>query len=301
MECLVATGPGTLTIVTREPDPLPAGGVRVRIAHVGICHSDTAAIATGEGPFPRRFGHEASGVVVESDAEELPVGSRVVAYVGDAYGSEVVCATDWVVPVDDACSLRDAALAEPLACVIGGLAMLGAEPAGPIAVVGAGFMGLLAVRLLAVDGHEVVVVEPQARNRALALELGAARALSPEQSTELGRGFDTVIEAVGAPAGLDTAGRLVSTAGTLGVMGYHQSAGGMRNVPMERWNFLGLRVLSLHHRNPDDILRWIRRAQRMSGLGVVRPAELVDEEVGLADLPATLTGEGGSVKTLLTM
>jgi hypothetical protein len=70
---------------------------------------------------------------------------------------------------------------------------------------------------------------------------------------------------------------------------------------MERWNFLGLRVLSLHHRNPDDILRWIRRAQRMSGLGVVRPAELVDEEVGLADLPATLTGEGGSVKTLLTM
>lgn len=60
---------------------------------------------------------------------------------------------------------------------------------------------------------------------------------------------------------------------------------------MESWNWRALRVLSLHHRDPEDIMRWIDRAQRLSAYGVVRPSELVDERVGWADMPTVLTGQ----------
>ena len=99
-----------------------------------------------------------------------------------------------------------------------------------------------------------------------------------------------VVEATGGAGGLRLASDLVRIAGTLGIMGYHQSNGGARTVEMESWNFRALRVLSLHHRNPDDVLRWIDRAQRLAANGIIRPSELVDVTVDLEGLPQVFAG-----------
>jgi threonine dehydrogenase-like Zn-dependent dehydrogenase len=110
-----------------------------------------------------------------------------------------------------------------------------------------------------------------------------------------------VVEATGAAGGLQLASDLVKIAGTLGVMGYHQSNDGKRTVDMESWNYRALKVLSLHHRNPHDVLRWIDRAQRLAAHGILRPSELVDTTVTLDELPAVFAAETSysAIKTLL--
>lgn len=287
----VAVVRGTAVEVITEPLPdLADGHVRVELHAVGICHSDIAAIASGEIEGPEYRGHEAAGAVVESRMPELPVGTRVVTYVSDAYASHVDAPVSRIVVLDDACSMLDGALAEPTACVIGGVEMLQLTDSREVVVVGAGFMGLLAVRYLALLGHAVTVFEPVVARRELALAAGAARALEPRDAHEAyPRGADVVIEATGSASGLELAGSLVAIAGTLGVLGYHQSGGGRRSVPMERWNFRAISVLNLHHRSEERMLNWIDRAQRSAARGGIVPSVFVDARLSLEEAPAGLS------------
>lgn len=291
---VIVTGSQVDVVVERMPELLP-GHARVAIRYVGICHSDIAEIASGTISEPSHRGHEASGVVVASRAPEIAVGARVVAYVGDAYATHVDVPTPRITVLDDECSLLDGALAEPTACVIGAVEMLRLTHCAEVVVVGAGFMGLLAVRYLALLGHAVTVIEPIATRRALALATGAVRVLEPGAAfAAFPDGTDVVIEATGGAPGLALAGDLVAIEGTLGILGYHQSGDGIRSVPMERWNFRAISVLSLHHRSPERMMRWIDRAQRSAARGGLVPSTLVDARFdlddaarGLAARPAT--------------
>ena len=280
---LAAVAPGATEVRTGPSAALPVGSVRVLVEYAGICHSDTAGLKESNGPFPYRMGHEVSGTVIESADHAVPDGSRVIAYVGDGYATEVVTAAENLVVLDAECTLLDGALAEPLACVIGAVEMLDLTRVDHVMVVGAGFMGLLTVGYLTAAGHRVTVVEPRTRTRELSIELGAQEALDPAEARNARLPSFVVIEATGTPSGLALASDLVSTGGTLGIMGYHQSEGGHRTVDMRSWNFRALRVLNLQHRNRTDVLRWLDRAQRMSARGVLNPGRLVDSFVALED------------------
>ncbi|WP_159085010.1 alcohol dehydrogenase catalytic domain-containing protein [Planctomonas deserti] len=301
---LIATGRAATIVEETDPEALPEGHVRVRVAYVGVCHSDTALVAEGAAEFPRRLGHEVSGTVTESRASAVPEGSRVSAYVGDGYATEVVLPAERAVLLHPACGLLDGALAEPLACVIGGMEMLDLARVPRVVLVGAGFMGLMALRYLVAAGHPVTVIEPRERARELAVGWGADRVLHPDEVPgTMNAGCPVVIEATGGAAGLQLAGDLAAIAGTLGILGYHQSQGGRRTVDMESWNFRALRVLNLHHRDTGDLLRWMDRAQRLAAHGILRPAELVDARVGLEGLPALFAGahRPDSIKTVVDL
>lgn len=300
----MVTGPGMAALNRAKSVPLAPGHVRLRVAYAGICHSDTAKVREGQGSFPSRLGHEVSGTVIESQEPGLPEGTRAAAYITDGYANEVQVPADRIVPLHPGCSLADAALAEPLACAIGAVEMLELARTPEIVLVGAGFMGLLALRLLVARGHSITVIEPRRRARDIAMRWGAATALSPEDTPEaMAANSPLVLEATGSAAGLELAGSLVRIAGTLGILGYHQSDQGRRTVNMESWNFRALRVLSLHHRDPNDVMRWMDRAQSLSANRVVVPSELVDRRISLAELPDLFQhGEhGGTIKTLLDL
>ena len=303
MRHLLATARGRVEVVEAEQPQLPPGHARVQVAYVGVCHSDTARVREGQGAFPARLGHEVSGTVVETSADlQIPVGARVAAYVEDGYATELVVPAGRIVPLHDDCSMLDGALAEPLACVVGGIEMLELSHTPHVALVGAGFMGLMALRLLVARGIPVTVVEPRERSRSLALSWGAERAVSPEEAAEaLPAGAPVVVEATGSAGGLQLASDLTPIAGTLGVLGYHQSGGGKRTVDMEGWNFRALKVLSLHHRNPADVMMWMDRAQRLAAAGIVSPSALVDLTVGLDGLPDVFAGSApaDSIKVAL--
>lgn len=302
MRYVQTTGKLASSVVQADPEPLPEGHVRLAVAYAGVCHSDLAAVTEGEGDFPRRLGHEVSGIVTESAAADRPPGTRVAAYVSYGYASEIVVPVARTVVLHRDCSLLDGALAEPVACVIGGLEMLAFREYRRVVLVGTGFMGLLALRYLTVLGHRVLVIEPRASAREHARQWGADVVVHPDEVDDrMRRTQPVVIEATGAATGLNLASDLVGTDGTLGILGYHQSNGGVRTVDMQGWNFRALRVVSLHNRATDNILTWMDRAQRSAALGFICPSLLVDRRVNLDELPDVLTGkhEHDAIKAVL--
>jgi threonine dehydrogenase-like Zn-dependent dehydrogenase len=304
MRYLQTTGRSVASVIRADPGPLPDGHVRVAVAYAGVCHTDLAAVAEGHGHFPRRLGHEVSGVVTETAVGDRPAGTRVVAYADDGYASETVIPARRTVPLHPACSLLDGALAEPVACVIGGLEMLSLREHAQVVLVGAGFMGLLALRYLTAIGHRVFVIEPRAAAQELARSWGADSVAHPDEVPGGMRlSGPVVIEATGAAAGLQLASDLVAIDGTLGILGYHQSNGGNRVIDMQGWNFRAMRVVSLHNRNPENILTWIDRAQRSAALGFISPGQLVDAEVDLDELAVLLSAPPGrdAIKTVLRL
>jgi S-(hydroxymethyl)glutathione dehydrogenase/alcohol dehydrogenase len=85
---LVASGPGELAVRDVTLRPLGDDDVRVRIAGVGVCHSDLSMVnGTLRPAYPLVLGHEASGVVTEVGATaDVDVGQHVVL--------------NWAVPCD---------------------------------------------------------------------------------------------------------------------------------------------------------------------------------------------------------
>jgi threonine dehydrogenase-like Zn-dependent dehydrogenase len=304
MRYLQTTGKLAASVIHAETEPLPDGHVRVAVAYVGVCHSDLAAVAEGGGDFPCRLGHEVSGVITETATDTRPVGTRVVAYVDDGYASEIVVPVGRVVPLHPDCSLLDGALAEPVACVIGGLEMLSFREHAQVVLVGAGFMGLLALRYLTAIGHRVFAIEPRTIAQELARSWGADTVVHPDEVPDgMQLTQPIVIEATGAAAGLQLASDLVAIDGTLGVLGYHQSNGGKRLIDMQGWNFRAMRVVSLHNRSLENILTWIDRAQRSAALGFISPSQLVDAQVNLDELTDVFASKPGheAIKTVLRL
>jgi threonine dehydrogenase-like Zn-dependent dehydrogenase len=291
MRYAVAVEPKWVTVKTADSPSCPAGAVRVAVAYVGICHSDISDVSAGTADFPARLGHEVSGIVTDSRNADIAVGARVAAYVDDGCATDIVVPADRIIPLHARCTLLDGALAEPLACVVGGIDMLDLTGANEVALVGAGFMGLLATRLLVARGLSVVAIDPRELARKWALAWGATSAADPHDVKPVDRQrFGVVIEASGTAAGLQLAGDLVGLGGTLGMLGYHQSESGLRTIDMESWNYRGLTSVSMHHRDPRNLVQWMHRAQRLSAHGIVRPSELVDLRVALEDSPPYLSG-----------
>lgn len=102
----------------------------------------------------------------------------------------------------------EAAMAEPLACVIHGIDLADIHPGKSVLVIGGGTIGQLMVQMARLSGASTVILsEPVEKRRKLALELGADAAIDPlneNLSEEIRRltgrdGCDVVIECVGKP------------------------------------------------------------------------------------------------------
>lgn len=102
----------------------------------------------------------------------------------------------------------EAAMAEPLACVIHGIDLAHIEPGQSVLVIGGGTIGLLMVQMARLSGAGMVILsEPEEGRRKTALEIGADAVIDPinqDLKTELRKlldadGANVVIECVGKP------------------------------------------------------------------------------------------------------
>lgn len=102
------------------------------------------------------------------------------------------------------------------------------RPGSTVLVLGGGSVGLSGVigAKLRECAH-IIVVEPQASRRALALELGATETIDPKEAADLSAairekhpfGVDYAFETTGAPAVLNAAAACLGSKGVLGVVG----------------------------------------------------------------------------------
>lgn len=117
--------------------------------------------------------------------------------------------------------LEQAALTEPLSCVVHGARKAGIGLADYVVVIGAGAMGLLNLQVFKAMGAIVVAVEIQEERCCRALKAGADHAYTPDEAVErvdeLTRGYgpDLVVVAASAPEAYDLGRELLTTFGRL--------------------------------------------------------------------------------------
>jgi threonine dehydrogenase-like Zn-dependent dehydrogenase len=242
--------------------------------------------------------------------DDLDAGERVALVSSNAYAEFDVASRACVVrlpPELDHLPFPG----EPLGCAMNIYSRSDIVSGNSLAVVGAGFLGLLLTQLAATAGAHVVVLSQRryALERASAFGATATIALASdgsgcEQALALtgGRGFDRVIEAVGLQTTLDLASALVAERGRLIIAGYHQD--GPRQVDMQQWNWRGIDVVNAHERAPE---RYVAGIEQAIGAVLERrldPFPLLTHTVPLDGLDhgfeLTRSRPDGFIKALLT-
>lgn len=142
-----------------------------------------------------------------------------------SFATYAVADASGVVPLDDDVPF---AVASPMACgvITGAGAILNSfrlRAGQTLAVFGAGGVGLSAVMAARLAGaRQIIVIEPVASRRTLALELGATAALDPADDVEarvhsaVGRGVDFALNTTTIAAVLAMAQRVLGARGVLG-------------------------------------------------------------------------------------
>jgi (R,R)-butanediol dehydrogenase/meso-butanediol dehydrogenase/diacetyl reductase len=263
MHAALITGREVVELV-EFPDPTPAAsGVVVDIAFCGICGTDIHAFQSGRPYNPAICGHEWSGTVsaVGAEVRSLSEGDRVVVAVAPSCGQCTACrrghadrcevaflsavgrdamapphggfapriavSASRVVKTNPALTDEQAAQVEPCTVAFHAVRHSGLR-LGDIAVIqGAGPIGLgVSQWVRAAGAGQVVVVEPSAERRALALTLGAHAAAAPgDEANDLlrelthGLGADIVYECVGRPFAVQSAVDLARRGGSMCLIG----------------------------------------------------------------------------------
>ena len=328
-----------------ERIPVPEvghGEVRVRIGAALTCGTDVKVFRRGYHARmirpPAVFGHEFAGTIdaVGVGVTRWQIGQRVVAansapcgdcyycrrdrpelcedllFLNGAYAEAVTVPARIVAknlyPIPDTLSFAEAALTEPLACVVRGMAAVPVRAGETVAVLGLGPIGLLFVRLCVLAGARVLAAGRRPERLALAAELGAAElfdiAAVPNilpvlrSRTEGERGPDKVIEAVGRPEAWEQAIALVRKAGTVSLFGGCPAETFVR-LDAHRVHYDELTLVGAFHHTPDTF----RQALDLIAIGDVPAKAFLQETASLPSLPAILTslvdGSNGAVKTVI--
>ena len=142
---------------------------------------------------------------------------------------------------------------------LGGIQAAGIGNGQTVAVFGIGGVGALVVQIARMRGARVIAVEPEADRRALALSLGAERALAPEEGGSLKHSADAAIVCTPSTQAISQAHRALASAGTLVLLGGGPST--RLDLPLfdtvargltVRGSFLGSRS------ELSEVLGWVR-------------------------------------------
>ena len=263
MKTAVLTADG---FVLREEE-IPSCGaneVLVKSAGCGVCEGDVFRYVTRNDNAGDdkgiRMGHEGSGIVaaVGSNVSEFKAGDKVTSLYGD-YAEYFLADKSHLAIVPDEVDVA-MALGEPIACCMSGARRFGIKMGDRVAIIGAGYMGLTCMQFVQLEGAaEIVVMDLLDWRLDSAKELGADQVVNTtgkepdELLEELGE-FDVVLEATGVQAAIDLGSKLLRHHGTLNLIGYHQSGGGMRQIDMKDWNFKALTVVNSHVRDEVEKL-----------------------------------------------
>ena len=337
MRAAVLHGKEQIRVEDVARQPLLAGELRVRIEVALTCGTDLKVFKRGYHARmivpPAKFGHEFAGVISElgPDVTGWSVGDRVVvansAPCGDCFycrnHQENLCddllflngayARSIAIParlvqrnllrLKPETEFRDAALVEPLACVVQGAEDTQLQAGQRVLVIGAGPIGLMFVALAKHLGCVVTVAGRGAERLAAAKRLGALQVLNVGSQGDLastiapGAIFDVVIEAVGKPETWAAAVRLVRKGGTVNFFG-GCPAGTTVSLDTSLIHYSNLKLLASFHHTP----RTIRRALEFIEARVVRAADFVDGQCTLNELPTlfqAMAAGNRAVKTLV--
>ena len=274
-------------IRTISIDPPTAGAIQVKVAACGVCAWDSYLFRGRDllEPFPFAFGHEAVGIVTA-------VGEGVIKF---AEGDRVFCIENTLmpemaqfinIPQERAGLLPYISedefpyyVMEPAACVVSGMDLVPARPGDSMALVGAGYMGLLNVQLYHYSPvGKMVCFDIDERRLALAKKYGADEVYlsnTDEGKEALERyadSMDLVVECSGSQPGMDSAMSLVKQGGTVSNFAWHR---GMRTVNGTPWHLKGVAIVNTSDGRNLHFTDEVDRTAALVRRGVFEQHELV--------------------------
>ncbi len=304
------------SVVISEPTPAPrAFEVLVRVEMCGVCASELHPWLDGPVDQSRRLGHEPVGVV-ETLGEQVTtfqIGDRVTGLFKGAYSDVCVALADDLLHIPDGVS-NEAALGEPLACLVNAQRRTQIELADTVALIGLGYMGLGMLQLLKLRGpSKIIAIDVREDARAAAKRYGADEVYHPgdlpahyrvtrfsDWQTPLG--VDVVIEASGTQPGLTLAGEMVRAHGVLSILGFHQ--GEPRTIDMEMWNWKAIDVVNAHVRRKADLMESMRIGLDLLAAGKLDFESLVTHRFSVDEVDkaydALRSKPEGYIKALIT-
>ena len=327
MTAAVLYGSEDLKIEKIEIPSLAPDEVLVRVKVALTCGTDLKVWKRGYHARmitpPAVFGHELAGVIEQvgsEAAENWAVGARVVPANSAPCGVCFFCRKERSNLCEDLLfnngayaeyiripgrivrqnmqeipahvSFIDAAMVEPLACVLRGIHETGVQPGDTTVLIGCGPLGLKFVRMLSCRGVNVIALGKRASQVKAAERMGARAAFdvsslpdpigAVRRLTEGGRGADSVIEAVGSPQTWDWALRMVRGGGTVNLFGGCPQ-GTRVEVDPTALHYSEISIKSTFHHTP----RFIREALEAIARGEIRARDFVNAEIPLRELPLT--------------
>jgi L-iditol 2-dehydrogenase len=314
--------------------------VLVRVKAALTCGTDVKVFRRGYHARmivpPALFGHELAGdvVAVGTDVKGFRPGQRVVAansapclecyyckrglenlcddllFNNGAYAEfiripgRIVKRNMYEIPAH--VSYQDAALIEPLACVMRGLEETHIRPGDSVAVIGLGPIGLMFVRLAKVYGARVIAIGRRPTQLDRAARMGAEELLNSSTEHDIvgtikdftkGRGVDVAIEAVGKPATWQMAVRMVRRGGTVNFFGGCPSDSHI-TLDTQLLHYSEITCKASFHHTPMHI----RKALEAVSRGDITARDFVNREEPLTNLLEVmrhLMSHNGHMKTAI--
>ncbi len=339
MRAAVLYGQENIIVEQVPPATLNPGEVRIKIEAALTCGTDLKVYKRGYHARmivpPAVFGHELAGIISEvtPQTKGWQTGERVVVANSAPCGECFYCHNQQENLCDDLLFLNgayaesiavperlveknllrlkpetkflDAALVEPLACVVQGVVDTQLRAGQNVLVIGAGPIGLMFVALARHMGCLVTAAGRGEVRLQTARRLGAERVIDLTGRSNLMHAiqaepnppFDVVIEAVGKPEVWEAATRLVRKGGKVNFFGGCPS-GTHVSLDTALIHYSNLSLLASFHHTP----RTIRRALELIEAGVIHAGDFVDGTCPLSLLPElfkSMTAGNRVVKTLV--
>lgn len=341
MQAAMYYGIGDVRYEETDVPEIGPGELLIKVGTALTCGTDVKTYKRGHPLLikhtPALFGHEYAGTIEEvgEGVEKFKVGMRVVATNSAPCGNCYFCKRDmpnlcaklkdtlvngafaefirvpesvvqWNThPIPDSLSFRDAALTEPLACVVHGIEESNIRLGDTVVVIGAGPIGQMMIMLAKKNGASTVIVSDLAPlRREIAAKAGADITIDPTKEDPVervkeetsGRGADVVIEAVGLPQLWEQAVTMTRDAGTTVLFG-GAAAGTKFEVDTVRFHYGQLTLKGVFHLKP----RHVEQALQLIIAGDVDPDLLISHKMPLKDINKALEmmSKGESMKVAI--
>ena len=328
MKAAMYYGIGDVRYEETDVPEIGPGELLIKVGTSLTCGTDVKTYKRGHPVLikniPSLFGHEYAGTIEEigPGVKNFEVGMRVVATNSAPCGECFFCKRDMPnlcaelkdslvngafaeyirVPegvvrwnthqIPDSLSFRDAALTEPLACVVHGIEESNIKLGDTVVVIGAGPIGQMLIMLAKKHGASTVVASDLAElRRNTAKKAGADIVIDPSKENPIervreetsGYGADVVIEAVGIPQTWEQAVEMTRDAGTTVLFG-GAASGTKFEVDTVRFHYGQLTIKGVFHLKP----RHVEQALKLIIAGDVDTDLLVSHEMPLAKINEAL-------------